>query len=892
MSTHAWSRTRPSRRIRRENPARANRRLQLEKLEDRLALAADFLYVGDASSTGDTVQRFDATTGEYLGSFVAAGSLLGPRGLVFDATGNLLAVNQNVGQPFAGEVLRFDGKTGAPLPAPVPSSNPQAPFAPRGIVIRDNTLYVADINEGAPSGRIAKYNATTGAFLGNLVPNGFSGEFSPRGLVFGPDGALYVSVFNQTLHDTNDPAGYVLRFQDTTSGAFQVVAGNNGDGAFQAGEIADLHNPEGIVFGPDGRLYVTSDRANFSDTDKILVLDPQAHSLKDKIVLDQVGQERTYAQSILFGPNGKLFVSIRGDVSGSVRRYDVTTKAFDVFVAPGFYGPLVSPWYMNFGQTDPATLAYRTPSANSSPVLYVGDQGDPTNPNDDTVKRFDATTGEYLGVLVGPGTLVGPRGMVFANPETLLVVNQNVDLPKAGSVLRFDSNTGALLGELIPETDANAPFAPRGIVVQDRTLYAADFAQGSLGGRIAKYDVTSGAFLGNLVPNGFKAAFRPRGIVFGPDSQLYVSVFGLSATDESNPRAGYILRFNPVSGAFTVVAANDGDGIQEPGEVADLHAPEGLVFGPDGRLYVTSFRADANDTDKILVLDSATGALVDKILLDEAGQPRAFAQGLVFGPNGRLFVPITGDGPDTGSVRRYDVTAKTFDVFVKSAASGGPLVSPWYLNLGQTRQDTMAYDTEWNPWHNAANPRDVDGRNGVEPLDVLLIINYINASNSRWPEPPTSQTVPPRYYDVSGGTARADIDPLDVVMVINYLNRSPVATGEGESVSAAVPVLFPQLAVAAPASAPVPSVNWADQTTAPSPTTREPARQANDQPTANPATPFPAASGLLIPPSLSLPADQVRTDDATGVLDDVAWWEDPALLSGLAGDVDRVWQFA
>jgi hypothetical protein len=38
------------------------------------------------------------------------------------------------------------------------------------------------------------------------------------------------------------------------------------------------------------------------------------------------------------------------------------------------------------------------------------------------------------------------------------------------------------------------------------------------------------------------------------------------------------------------------------------------------------------------------------------GQPRAFAQAIVFGPGGALFVPISGDGPDTGAARRYNVS--------------------------------------------------------------------------------------------------------------------------------------------------------------------------------------------------------------------------------------------
>ena len=122
------------------------------------------------------------------------------------------------------------------------------------------------------------------------------------------------------------------------------------------------------------------------------------------------------------------------------------------------------------------------------------------------------------------------------------------------------------------------------------------------------------------------------------------------------------------------------------------------MFGPDGKLYVTSFRADANDTDKILVFDEDGHCLEqDRIDLDRVGQDRATAQAILFGPSGRLFVPITNanfppDNPFTGEVRRYNVNTKTFDIFVPSAAKGGPLLNPWYLTFGETDPSTLAYD--------------------------------------------------------------------------------------------------------------------------------------------------------------------------------------------------------
>ena len=68
--------------------------------------------------------------------------------------------------------------------------------------------------------------------------------------------------------------------------------------------------------------------------------------------------ERAAAQALLFGPSGILYVPIL--TLGEVRRYTYNVPAkmwtFDLFVPRG--GPLVTPWYLTFGRTDPATLAY------------------------------------------------------------------------------------------------------------------------------------------------------------------------------------------------------------------------------------------------------------------------------------------------------------------------------------------------------------------------------------------------------------------------------------------------------------------------------------------------------------------------------------------------------
>jgi hypothetical protein len=323
------------------------------------------------------------------------------------------------------------------------------------------------------------------------------------------------------------------------------------------------------------------------------------------------------------------------------------------------------------------TNSLSAPQPASSDSVYIGDN------SDNSVKQFDAKTGAYLGALVasGSGGLNGPRGLIFRNNGQLLVVDQNVNEPNPGEILRFNGVSGTSLGNLVFQTDPHAPFAPRGMVLgAHHVLYVADDGNldGIILGRLTRFDSETGAFLGDLQPTGFTGDFYPRGVVVGPDGLVYASVRNIA------PTGGEIMRWDPVTGNF-LGSFVTGDATN------DLNRPEGIAFGPDGNLYVASFRADALDTDKVEEFSGTTGAYLGKIDLDQVGQPRAFAQALLFGPGGKLFVPITGNGPDTGAVRRYDVSTKTFDVFISSSDSGGPLGQPWYLTLGHTDPATLAY---------------------------------------------------------------------------------------------------------------------------------------------------------------------------------------------------------
>lgn len=322
--------------------------------------------------------------------------------------------------------------------------------------------------------------------------------------------------------------------------------------------------------------------------------------------------------------------------------------------------------------------------------LYVGDAAD------DTVKRFDASTGASQGTFVasGAGNLHGPRGLIFGDRGNLLVSNQNVGLSGNGSVLRFDGSTGAFLGELVSPTDPHAPYSPQGIVLsQDRRFLfvteqgdAPPFTPAILPGTFKMF-TANGKFVADLDLSALPPDNRhPRAVVVGPDRLLYVS-----NTPILGGIGGQILRFYQ-NGRFKDIF------VTEPGGPGGFNRPQGLVSGPNGNLYVTSFRDNSQptasgNTDAIRIYSGRTGKFLGKIDLDNPpiDGTRAFAQALLFGPRGKLFVPIAGNGPSTGEVRRYDVRTGTYDVFVKASAQGGPLGSPWFLTFRKTDPATLAY---------------------------------------------------------------------------------------------------------------------------------------------------------------------------------------------------------
>jgi len=327
-------------------------------------------YLVISSLDNDSVLRFDGISGAFVDAIVPKKNVLRqPMGVIFGPDRNLyvaggLFVDSGAGASHA-EVFQIDGISGAFL-NDFADSNKLA--SPRSILFGpDGNLYVGDAQgKGANGGgTVVRYNGITGDFVDYFVAPGSGGLTHPGGMVFGPNGLndgrldLYVA----SGHDAT-----VYRY-DGTTGAFKGVFVPAGSGG--------LSFPLSMVFGPDGNFYVVSMdlRGVNPAVNRVLRYDGLTGAFLGVFIPQGLGGLGA-PTAILFGPGGTndgnndLYVATTGlDFSATglfptvpgtnkVLRYDGTTGAFKgVFVAPDS-GGLNYPSYMTFTETDPVTLNY------------------------------------------------------------------------------------------------------------------------------------------------------------------------------------------------------------------------------------------------------------------------------------------------------------------------------------------------------------------------------------------------------------------------------------------------------------------------------------------------------------------------------------------------------
>ena len=259
-------------------------------------------HVYTAVGTGagyNTIQKFDGTTGAFLGTFMDNSDpdhkINGVRDIVFHPTNGYVYV----ASAYTDEVLRYDAQTGDFVDVFVSANS-------GGIDHPDGMMFGPDSNgDGHPelyvtgwlSHSVVRYDGATGSPLGNYVSAGSGGLSFPFSLAFRA-GDLYV-----TSAGTNE----ILKY-DAGSGSFLGVAAS-GDG---------LDYPRGLTFGSDDLLYVTS-----GDNDRIMRFTPSGAYVDDYVPAGTGGLDDP--RTPRFGPDGNLYVTVTG--KNEIMRFGTENEA-------------------------------------------------------------------------------------------------------------------------------------------------------------------------------------------------------------------------------------------------------------------------------------------------------------------------------------------------------------------------------------------------------------------------------------------------------------------------------------------------------------------------------------------------------------------------------------
>ena len=253
-------------------------------------------------------------------------------------------------------------------------------------------------------------------------------------------------------HDSNS----ILRYDENT-GAYL--------GAFVPSGSGGLTYPHGLVFGPDGDLYVTGHKNSGGTVNDIFRYDGKTGAFLN-ILVPAATSGLSFSDDLVLGSDGTLFTpSYYGNQVG---RFNVTTGA-------------VLSFYTGGGLNGPSGLAL-----DANGILYVGNQGN------NTIVRFNTITGASLGTLVtsGSGGLSAPEDLAIGPDGYLYVASAYTN-----SVLRYNITTGNFLGAFVISGSGGLS-GPAGLDFgPDGNLYVSSPSSNS----ILRYNGTTGAFLNTFV---------------------------------------------------------------------------------------------------------------------------------------------------------------------------------------------------------------------------------------------------------------------------------------------------------------------------------------------------------------------------------------------------------
>ena len=233
-----------------------------------------------------------------------------------------------------------------------------AAATPRKMVLGlDGLLYVAK-QDGAV---VDRYNPTSGLLIGAFTSGGALN--APIGLAFSPDGELLVG---------SQAPNRIVQFHGPT-GSF----------AGDFGAEPALGGPVDVTIGPDGDVYAVSAGAMSS----VFRFSHTTHASRGQFTS---GGSLQHAFALAFGPDGNLYVSVAND--SKVSRFNGATGVFIDDFIPSNYGGLTSAADLVFG-----------PDGNVYVASFQGEK----------ILKYDGHTGSFLGEFALTGGQVA--GLLFVD---------------------------------------------------------------------------------------------------------------------------------------------------------------------------------------------------------------------------------------------------------------------------------------------------------------------------------------------------------------------------------------------------------------------------------------------------------------------------------------------
>jgi hypothetical protein len=367
----------------------------------------------------------------------------------------------------------------------------------------------------------------------------------------------------------------------------------------------------------------------------------------------------TQPDAVLIGPDANLYVS-SGFYTGffAILRYDSTNGA--PLPTSGNSGATFGDTATVFAQEGSlrpqgTSFTVRTMLFGPDGNLYVAAGYDPSQ---GWVDRFDGKTGAYLGKFVTDdltqnGGLANAQGMVFG-PDgkndgklDLYVASSRLNSSN-NNVKRYDGTTGQFIGEFVVSGSGGLDHAAGITFGPDGNLYVASGGWGGNGGifglaAVLRYEgptspdkLPPGTFLGTFVPSGSGGLNSPFGLLFGPDGNadgqqdLYLSTWLAHGTDfKAKGGTSALLRYDGVTGSFIDAFVPFGSaGMDNPGYMAFTETdPTTLTFTGSSNPGAKAVWQNNSASTSPTIAQISISADQDKLL-----NRRSMAGAISFGP--------------------------------------------------------------------------------------------------------------------------------------------------------------------------------------------------------------------------------------------------------------------